>query len=89
MAKITLTTEKKYQVADSIASAYNIDPSAIKSNYNFYFRELINAPISVKNKQVTLTDWLVDDDARHVTALVLKRLATPQLQRVVAKVEYK
>ena len=78
----TLSKETKYIIADAIANSFSIPAEAITdSTRNYYFREVINAPISINGVQTTLAGKFEEEDAKHITSLVLRRLSTPTLRR--------
>ena len=84
--KLTLSKEIKYKVADSIAASIkNISAESVNSNYKMYFKDIIsNIPISLDGKTGSLESLLVEDDARHITSLVIRRLQTPAVRVVGA-----
>lgn len=83
-----LTNEEVYAIADAIAVACTrVEPHTIKDNYNFYFREIINSTIRLNKQDVVLATAVLEDDARHITATVLKRLQAPTLLRGRANIE--
>lgn len=84
-----LSEDKKYQIADVIVSTcVNLPADIIKENSRFYFREVINSPIRIKNQVVKVCDAFQEDDANHITNLVLQRLQAPSLFKSTANVEY-
>ena len=88
MAARKLAKETKYKIADAISATYNVDPSWVDSNYRYLFGSILNqARFTVKGKTYTLKDFCGEDDALHITSLIIRRLKDRLVQRDVAKVE--
>lgn len=86
--KNPVSLDTKYAVADAVASkCNNLSAEVVKANSRFYFREVINTLVIVNNKRATIADMFVEDDAQHITNLVLQRLQMPKLTSSVASVE--
>lgn len=85
MATITLTDEKRFSIADTVAKTFSIDYKAITPNTRkFYFREVINSQIKVNGQVTTLTEAFGVDEATNLTGIILNRLAMAPLRRVNA-----
>lgn len=75
MALHTLTQEQKQTLADALASTFKVTPADVRANYKSWFAFVLNeAKFTVKGKSFTLKSYLAEDDALHVTNLVLRRL---------------
>lgn len=86
--KNPISLDTKYAIADAVASkCNNIPAEAIKTNSRFYFREVINSLIIINGKRDTIANMFVEDDAQHITNLVLQRLQMPKLTNSVASVQ--
>lgn len=84
--KVSISKESRYKVADIIADSIAIDAEAVRTNYKLYFREVITMPIKSKGVVTSLEEKYVEDAAKHITALVLRRLSTPKLVRTVVDI---
>lgn len=82
------TDDQKYAIADSIAnSCMNLPADTVSDNRKFYFREVINSQVSIRGQRVSVAQAFQEDDALHITNLVLNRLTAPRLVATVANVE--
>ena len=76
------TDEQKYKVADAITrSCANIPAEVVEKHKAYYFRQIINSPVRVQGQVVPVSQAFIEDDAIHITNLVLSRLSAPTLFR--------
>ena len=89
MATRKLSKERKYAIADAIAGTYEVDPVWVEQNYRYLFGCVLNnAQFKVKGKVYTLRSFCKsEDDALHITSLVIRRLKGRLVQRDIAQVE--
>ena len=81
-----LSTETKYLIADALASTYTSLVDASDDVRRAVYADVINrARFTVKGNQYTLATFCSQDDALHITRLVIRRLTQPSVcQRTVA-----
>lgn len=84
-----LSNESKYKLADALASTYASIVDADDSVKKAVYASIINdAQFAIKGKTHTLQSFCTQDDAQHVTRLVMRRLTQPPVvQRQVAGVD--
>jgi hypothetical protein len=89
MASRKLKLETKYAIADTVASTFNVDPNWVEDNYKYAFGTILNnAQFRAKGKVYTIKDFCKnEDDALHITSLVIRRLRNRLIQRTVGEVE--
>ena len=81
-----LSLETKYVIADALASTYDSLVDADDNVRRAVYADVINrARFTVKGNQYTLATFCSQDDALHITRLVIRRLTQPSVaQRTVA-----
>ena len=85
MARRKLTTEQKYEIADKLAAAYasaGATPAIVNESRSYYFGSIVNQAVTVKGKTVKLSDAYGEDDAIHITNLVIRRLCQVRAEMV-------
>ena len=87
MAK-KLSKKVKYAIADAVASTYNVDPQWVEVNYKYIFGTILNnAQFRIKGKVYTIKEFCGEDDALHITSLVIRRLKGRLIQTNISEVE--
>ena len=84
-----LSSESKYRIADALAGTYETLVDAPEVIRRATYADIINrAQFSVKGTIHTLQSFCTQDDAQHITRLVMRRLTQPAVvQRQVASID--
>ena len=77
--KKSLSNEKKYEIADVMAASL---PHLRAVSRNAAFGVILNAQLRINGKQTSLKMAFSEEDAIHITNLVLKRVQGGQVIEV-------